>query len=91
MVSRALAPYIALIESFLDGRSSPLTFEREYLEKFKGDGTDWPEAEYEVLNELFSDVDAFCADLELRDPGDLDEEQLKQRARKALERLSALE
>ena len=70
---------------------SSLTFEREYLDMFKNDETESVGEEYEVLNELFSDVDAFCADPELRDSDDLDEEQLRQRAGIALEKLSALE
>lgn len=88
MSSDNLTPYIKLIQSFLDGQISALTFERVYLEMFKNDWTAWAEEEYEVLNDLFIDIDAFCADPELRDPEDLDEEQLRQRAKTAIEKLS---
>lgn len=91
MSSHDLTPYVRLIESFLNSQISPLTFEREYLNMFKNDATGWSGAEYDVLNDLFGDVDAFCADPKLRGPDDLDEDQLKQRARTALEKLLALE
>lgn len=90
MGSHNLAPYRKLIEQFLNNQISALDFEREYLDMFKNDTTEWPEAEYDVLNDLFGDVDAFCADPELRDPGDLDEEQLRQQAKIAIQRLAAL-
>jgi hypothetical protein len=91
MSSHDLTPYIDLIESFLNNQISSLTFEREYLDMFKNDETRWAGEEYEVLNELFSDVDAFCADPELRGSDDLDEEQLRQGAKIAIEKLSVLE
>lgn len=90
MGAHNLAPYLKLIRSFLNNQTSALTFEREYLDMFKNDATDWSEAEYDVLNDLFGDVDAFCADPHLRGPDDLDEEQLRQRCKVALEKLSVL-
>src|SRR5258708_16704807 len=91
MTTQNLTDYINLIESFLSNQISAPTFERAYLTKFKNDATDWSETEYEILNQLFGDLDAFCADPELRGQGDLDEVQLRHSAAEATRRLLALE
>jgi len=52
---------------------------------FKNDSSYWTDDEYEVLNDLSGDVDAFCDDPVLRGPNDVDEMQLKNSARVALE------
>jgi hypothetical protein len=57
---------------------------------FKNDEARWLEEEYDVLNDLFRDLESFCADPELRGRDDLDEEQLRQRAEIAIEKLSVL-
>jgi hypothetical protein len=86
-----LRPYVELLESFLQDRVDANAFERAYLDLFTEDETDWPENEFLVLDELFADVDAFCDDPDLRDPGDLDETQLRERVRVALDKLTVLE
>ena len=43
--------------------------------------------EYEILNNLFAEVDAFCADPALRDENDIDADQLSEAARMALVKL----
>jgi len=83
-----LSPYLELIEAFVLRRIPAAEFEREYLQLFKNDVSTWTEQEYEVLNDLFSDVDSFCADPRLRDSNDLDEGQLRSSADTALERLN---
>jgi hypothetical protein len=82
---------VELIESFVEGRANAEEFERAYLTLFKNDATMWREPEFGVLDRLFADVDAFCADPELRDAGDLDEGQLRQRSEVALRGLKALQ
>ena len=47
-----------------------------------------PENIYNVLNNLFIDTDAYCADDELRDEDDLNDDQLLVSAKNALEELS---
>ena len=91
MTPHRLKKYIELLESFVQSRMGALDFERAYLDLFKKDATDWPEPEFAVLEELFADVDAFCADPELRDDGDLDEQQLRQRSEAALKKLRVLD
>lgn len=90
MRSDRLKQYIALLSSFVSDKIAATDFEREYLKLFKADETEWPEAEFAVLDELFGQVDAFCADPQLRDENDLDEYELKERSKIMLERLQAL-
>lgn len=43
------------------------------------------ESSFSALNDLFFDVDSYCADPSLRDDGDLDEQELRSRAKETLE------
>ena len=90
MAAHTLEDYIHLIEAFTTRKTSAAEFEREYLQLFKEDNTQWPDAQFQVLDTLFADVDAYCADPKLRDEDDLDEEALRSRAEAALSRLRAL-
>lgn len=65
-------------------------FESLYLFMFKNDQAAYQEEVYQVLDDLFADVDAYCSDPSLRQPNDLDEHQLLQEARKALHALEQL-
>ena len=84
MTKEKLDPYVHLMKSFVENKIDANEFERRYLSMFKSDTNSWTEAEYETLNNLFGEVDAFCADPELRDEGDIDEEQLREATRKTL-------
>lgn len=80
--------YIQLIDAFLDGRIEVLEFESRYLAMFKTEHRPMSEETFRILDRLFADVDAFCADPTLRDEHDLDEEGLRQatsQARRALD------
>ena len=90
MKPNRLEKYITLISSFVADKITATDFEREYLKLFKADETEWPEAEFAILDELFGEVDAFCADPQLRDENDLNEYELKERSKLALERLQSL-
>jgi len=81
---------VTLISSFVAGKIEAADFEREYLKFFKEDATAWPETEFAILDELFGEVDGFCDDPELRDENDLDEYELKEKGKMALERLQSL-
>lgn len=85
-----LDAYIRLIRSFLKTEIAVTEFERRYLTLFKNDATNWGQKEYEVLNGLFLDVDAFCADPKLRRSGHIDEPKLRKQCETALKRLTAL-
>lgn len=79
--------YILLITQFVTGEITASQFEGQYLEMFKNESNRFPEHAYGVLNKLFSDVDAYCDDPDLRDEEDLDDEALLVCAKEALESL----
>ncbi|CAN2040720.1 hypothetical protein GMMP15_190035 [Candidatus Magnetomoraceae bacterium gMMP-15] len=82
--------YKELLQSFITDAIDAVDFETNYLELFKNDNTEWSAVEFAILNELFGDVDSFCADPMLRDNGDLDEYMLKKKCLKALNKLNLL-
>lgn len=66
MQKNYIAPYVNLIERFLDGSIDASTFERAYLDMFKHEEVFFGEELFPILQRVFSDVDAFCADPALR-------------------------
>lgn len=71
-----LKEYLDLMERFQTGQIDALSFERDYLTTFKAERRHFPKHIYSVLNELFSDVDAYVTDSTIRNSKDLDEAQL---------------
>ncbi len=86
-----ILPYETLINSFIQEQLSATQFEIEYLKLFEYDKTDFTETEYNILNTLFWAVENFCSNPELRDQDDLDENQLRDAAKVALQTLTNLE
>jgi hypothetical protein len=82
-----LLPYLDLIDDFLASRTAATEFESRYLRLFKTDSVRRPDRVFQVLDELFADIDSFVSDPELRDEGDLDEAALRDRAEHAGQRL----
>jgi hypothetical protein len=89
MEPETLEQYTALIRRFLDEAIDAREFESRFLEKFKNETTILPLDVFEVLDELFADVDAFCPDPELCDDDDLNEQQLRAKAAEALAKLTS--
>jgi hypothetical protein len=85
-----LIPYAILMQAFVDDRLYALEFESLYLTLFKNDPLMRLGAVFGILDHLFADVDAFCADEHLRDEDDLNEKELKDRVRRALGELRQL-
>ncbi len=85
-----LKDYFSLLELFQSGRITAQEFETRYLQLFKSDNRLFPEAIFEVLNGLFSDVDAFVADPKPRRLNDLDDKQLLASSLVAYDRLVLL-
>ena len=86
-----LAPYGVLIALLQNGRMSAAQFEVLYLTVFKSDQVEHSEAAFGLLDRLFSDVDQFCADPDLRaSTGGIDDAGLVARARTCLDGLLAL-
>ena len=83
-----IAKYILLITQLVTGEITVSQFETSYLEMFKNESGILPEDVYDVLNNLFLDVDAYCGDAELRDDEDLDDDGLVASAKEALKKLT---
>jgi hypothetical protein len=86
---QALDKYLDLLRSFVCGDISASSFEKIYLQTFKNEETVFGGQAYEILNELFGDIDEYCADPTIRDEDDIDEKELLRRVGSALERLEA--
>ncbi len=82
-----LDKYILLLSQFVAGEITASKFDTLYLELFKNETESFSEDTYAVLNNLFSDADAYCEDPSLRDDEDLNDAELLASAKKALERL----
>lgn len=89
-VARSIDEYIALFEAFEAGEIDGETFERRYYPLFSNDPTIRPEPVFLALDDVFHAADWFYAAPDLREEGDLDEEQLRERVRAALRVLAAL-
>ncbi len=82
--------YISIINDFLNKKISSKCFEYIYLELFlTGEGKPSSE-EYEVLNGLFMDVEAFCNDPSLIDEDDIGEAELRLSCEGYLEKLKLI-
>lgn len=90
MKSGDLREYLELIEKFRGGSISASAFEQRYLALFKGEERNFSDAVYEVLQRLFSDVDMFVVDAEMRLETELGEEELLISAARAYDELLTL-
>ena len=82
-----ITKYKVLLNQFVSGEVSAPHFEAAFLEMFKNESSIFPEDIYDVLNNLFIDVDAYCGDESLRDDNDLDDKGLLASAKVALDKL----
>ncbi len=82
-----LDKYILLLSQFVTGEITASKFGTQYLELFKNETESFSEDTYDVLNNLFSDADAYCEDPSLRDDEDLNDDELLASVKKALEKL----
>ncbi len=84
--------YIKLLQSFADRKISADEFEQRFLQLFKGDNNLQPAREFQILDKLFADVDAYCSDPDLiEDPRfDIGEVQLQVSAQETLDKLLKL-
>jgi hypothetical protein len=86
-----VSTYITLIGSFIDGKIQAVEFESKYLKLFKEERQILSTQIYEILNKLFTDVDAFCSDPALQNRYSINESQLRECARQAWNALTALQ
>ena len=88
--------YISIIKKFTDGDMKASDFERSYLEMFKSE-VELQGRLFDVLNELFSDVDSYCGDPEIanynkEDPfHNIDENELLNRTKSSLQKLQEID
>ena len=80
-------PYLELLASFLNGSIGVVDFETGYLDLFKHDDAIRPKEVFDVLDSLFSDIDAYSPE-----PSDdeIGEGQLRESASAAYRLLRAL-
>jgi hypothetical protein len=83
-----LEKYRDLIRRFVIGEISADEFETDYLARFKDDPNQVIGEEFDILDELFADVDDYVSDPTLREStGGISGEELRARARDAYTRL----
>ena len=68
--------YFNVMESFQTGKIDASDFEGRFLDLFKREQRVFPEKVFNILNKLFSDVDCFVSDPQLRSLTDFNEAQL---------------
>lgn len=84
--------YTRLLKDFVSKKISALEFEQNFLQLFKAETSFFSKKEFQILDKLFGDVDAYCSDPDLiEDPEfDLTEEELRLSAKEALDKLGEL-
>ncbi|MGA9380692.1 MAG: colicin immunity domain-containing protein [Phormidium sp.] len=83
--------YTKLLKDFVSNKISSDEFEFRFLELFKSESFFDSEREFQILDKLFGDVDAYCCDPDLFDPEfDIDEAELRSSAQEALNALEEM-
>jgi hypothetical protein len=86
-----MTKYITLLKEFVTQTISANEFESKFLEMFKNETAPISEREFQILDKLFGDVDAYCSEPNLFDPEfEIDEAELRLSAQKALDELREL-
>lgn len=82
--------YTFMMQEFMQGSVSTTDFVTAYLNKFKSETRELDEGEFEILDELFGDIDAYTSDTKLiaENPNYyIDENQLRERVAMAKTKL----
>jgi hypothetical protein len=89
-----LLKYLEIINDFANHKLPVEEFEKKYLKMVKDEWSVFSPQISEIIYTLFSDVDSYCGDPNIADYnfndvlfGDIDENELRNRATKALKRL----
>ena len=89
MNNSKIEEFTSTVEAFVSGRLSAANFERLIFDLFRTLDGEHGSDRYKVLNELFYAVEDYIDDPSLRDPGDLNEYDLRAAAKRALQSLSS--
>ena len=65
MMSDARIEYLNLMDRYVNGLMSVRAFQSGFFQKFKADTRKFSETEFDVLDALFGDLDAFTDDSQL--------------------------
>lgn len=90
---KSLEKYVNIISDFISGKVTVAQFEELFLRTFKNENKNLDIEIYDILNKLFSDIDAYCGDPGIAnynksDPfHDIDEKELLNNAQIALKKL----
>ena len=76
--------YVMLISNFVTGKIPADEFENSYMRMFKNESEFFSDSGFNILNDLFFDVESYCSNPDLKDDDDIDEEELLARAKNAL-------
>lgn len=80
--------YEEVIRHFISNQTNSDEFERDFLTYFKADKNQAPGDDFDILDQLFTDVDEYVADSRLRAAtSGIDEYELRSRANSAYRRL----
>jgi hypothetical protein len=85
--------YVRMMQDFVQGSTSTVDFVIAFLDKFKNETREIAEDEFEILDELFGDADAYTSDANLiaENPSFyIDEGQLKETVSMAMKKLNLL-
>ena len=80
--------YLSLIRDFLENRLPASEFQLEYLKRWKTDTVNYSSSEYDILERMFEDCDAYWG--EGQTPHTIGESELRACAEVALKNLEAL-
>jgi len=87
-VAKMLEGYEEVIRRFISGQIDADKFENDFLTHFKTDTNQVAGDEFDILDRLFTDVDEYIADPNLRAAtGGIDGDELRLRAQSAYQRL----
>jgi hypothetical protein len=86
-----IGEYIKIIQDFLSNSISVEEFERQYLTKFKNETREMDDPSFQILDEIFGDVDSLTNDPALLSENQsfyIDEGELRKRLSQAIASLN---
>ena len=92
-MNNVICEYRLLLKQYLTGEMNVDEFQATYLDRFKKEEREYPEPLYEILDELFGEVDSYTKDnqLLLEQPDFyLNEKELKEKVAQKVKQLEGL-